>query len=186
MTIVIAVKSRKRKTLDYMVIDDVRILSEHSAGMRSDIVVTVGGDALTDPRIITVRYLNTGNKEIFEADFLANSITTTDASGTKNSKIAGKSDENIQVTEAGVVPHKSYSVDCLNRGEFLDIQYIVDMDGVDDAMPFSPVCRIAGATRPPKLIEQRFTREYVIEVLKRFWSASSTSVAETAASPVGI
>ncbi|MFV8315712.1 hypothetical protein [Mycobacterium sp. 23] len=172
VTIVIFFKTRKRKTLDYSLVDDVKILSDRLSGIRGDIVVTVGGSAIKDPRIVTVRYMNTGNQEILKSDFLANSITTTDASGTVNSQLAGHS-EHIAVTESGVVPHKSYRADCLNPGDYLEIQYILDMDGIDSDAPFAPVCRIKGATRPAKLIEPRFTREELLKALRRALKAST-------------
>lgn len=157
VTIVIFLKTRKRKTLDYTLVDDVKILSDRISGMRSDIIVTVGGEVIKDPRILTVRYVNTGNQEILESDFLANSITTTDKSGTVNSELAGHSG-NVAVTERGVVPHKTYAPDCLNPGDYIEIQYILDMDGIDSSVPFSPVCRIQGATRPSKLTKLREQR----------------------------
>ena len=166
VTIVIAVKNRKRKTLDYTLVDDVKILSDRIGGVRSDIVVTVGETVIKDPRIITVRYINTGNKEILKDDFLANNITTKDKSGTVNSQLAGCSNDDIAVTERDVAPHKIYTPDCLNPGDYIEIQYILDMDGVDSAVPFSPVCRIAGVTRTPKLLERFITREQFRQALK--------------------
>jgi hypothetical protein len=157
VTVVFFYKGRGRKTLDYMLVDDVKILPEGVSGIRSDIVVTVGGTPIKDPRIITVRYINTGNREILQSDFLVESITTKDDSGIVNSQLTGHS-RNLAVTESGVDPHKSYTADCLNAGEYLEIQYLLEMDGVDDAAPFSPICRIQGASREARLLERAITR----------------------------
>ncbi len=150
VTITIFLITRKRKTLDVEFIDDVRILSERASDMRDDIVVTVGKLQLKDPRILTVRYRNTGNQEIVADDFLGGGITTTDKSGPViTSQLVAVSDEAIHSVESGLAPHKSYYVDCLNPGDYLQVQYILDMAGADDK-PFAPVCRVKGATRPPK------------------------------------
>lgn len=164
VTITIFFKNRKRKTLDYLIVDDVKILSDRAGDMRGDIVVTVGTLQLKDPRIVTVRYINTGNQEIVKDDFLNRSITTTDASGAVNSHLAGVSDESIISVESGLAPHKSYFADCLNPGDYLEVQYILDMSGVEGGQPFRPVCRIKGATRQPKRIDPRLTGKELAEL----------------------
>lgn len=152
-SVIVFRKSRKRKTLDYAFIDDVKILSERATAMQSEIVVTVDGVDVNDPRIITVRYVNTGNQEILQSDFTASSITTLEDSGVVNSQLVGLSDNSISITEGGLLPHRRWTPDCLNPGDYLDVQYILDMAKADKA--FTPVCRVQGATRPPELLRPR-------------------------------
>lgn len=128
VSITLYLKTRKVKTLDYQFVDDVQILSD-SVGRSAidDVVVTVGGVVIGHPRIVTVRFTNTGNQEILRGDFLSNSITTSDESGVVNSQLVGLSDRRIEVTEAGVVPHKTYTADCLNAGDYIVVRYLLDM-----------------------------------------------------------
>jgi hypothetical protein len=151
-TVAIYQMNRKRKTLDYTIVDDVTVLSDRVGALRSEIVINVRNKTLTDPRILRVRFINTGNQEIVKDDFLAGSITTVDGHGIVDSQLVAASD-GLETTESGLAPHKSYYADCLNQGEWLEVQYIVEMDGMPKDQPFSAVCRIRGATRTSKLIE---------------------------------
>ncbi|TDZ92184.1 hypothetical protein [Mycobacteroides salmoniphilum] len=168
VTVVIFFKNRARKTLDYALINDVRIVPDGLGDIREDITIRVGTATLRDPRILTVRYINTGNKGIARADFLNGSITTAPDSGVCNSQIVDKSDRDMAITESGVVPHKSYTVDCLNPGDYLDIQYILDMNDVSGDVLFKPVCRIQDATRSSRLVRPTAGRDAALDVLQEY------------------
>lgn len=62
-------KNKKWKTLDYIVLSDVHLLSSSASDVK-DLVVNFRGRELSAPRVITIKFVNTGNQEIKQEDFV--------------------------------------------------------------------------------------------------------------------
>lgn len=153
--------NKARKTLDYEILSDVFLLKKHTAVVNGIVEVMVRGESVANPRVTSIRYQNTGNKEIMSDEFLKD-ITLS----------GGVHVLQIVVNEsAGVVPQvavtsggggqPSIAADCLNPGDYLDVQYIIDDTGV----PIVPNYRIRGATRPAKDMKKTRSRNFRVMAL---------------------
>ncbi|KAB2587295.1 hypothetical protein BS297_01040 [Rhodococcus erythropolis] len=156
VTVTIALWNKARKTLDYEILSDVLLLTKHTELISGIVEVTVKGKPVASPRVISIRYQNTGNKEIMSDEFLK-TITLP----------AGVQVLQVTINEStGVVPQvavsakedvqPSIAADCLNPGDYLDVQYLID----DVETPIVPTYRIRGATRPAKDMRKSRSRNF--------------------------
>lgn len=61
-------RGQTRKCLDYLITSDVKLLSDEATKLGS-LEVTYESHALKHPRVVTIKFTNTGNKEIKAEDF---------------------------------------------------------------------------------------------------------------------
>lgn len=136
-------KNKRRKTLDWELKSDTRILSHTAAVDGQDVKVMVGDEVLNNPRMLTYRFKNTGNVEIMRDDFLRDiTLPEVDVISVSVNDLAG-----IQLI-VDFEPEVKVAADCLNPGEHLQVKYLVDNASGDVVPDF----RVKGATRPPKSI----------------------------------
>lgn len=156
VTVTIALWNKARKTLDYEILSDVFLLKKHTAVVSGIVEVMVRGKSVANPRVISIRYQNTGNKEIISDEFLKD-ITLSGGIHVLQVMVnesAGVVPQVAVSTAEGVQP--SIAADCLNPGDYLDVQYIIDDTGV----PIVPIYRIRGATRPAKDMKKSRSRNF--------------------------
>lgn len=161
-------KFANAKTLDYEVISDVRVLRDVTSDLNSKIVVTVDGDAVDQPRFVTIRYCNTGNTGISDDDF-DGGVALKDTTGVKNAKLVRLSNDKLKATESGLLPNRKFYVESLNRKDYFDVQYLVD--GATRTTQIDPDYRIKGETRHGKHVSSRRKTETILNTI-----AASVSV----------
>lgn len=151
VSLVIARKGRASTTLDYATVSEMRVLTESVSQLGSEIAVTVNGKTVSRPRFVTIRYKNTGRKEIRDKQY-SDGVGLSDTDGVVGVEIAGAAHKDMRLIEIGLMPNLRYSVESLNRGEWFDIQYLVDDSKQSGKLV--PTYRVDGQTRPPKDFSQ--------------------------------
>lgn len=141
-------KNKPRKTLDYQITSDILMLRHSGGSGTGPLRVLVGERSVSEPRLIAVRYQNTGNREILSQDFLQAIKLQSDL---EVLHLEVRETSGIVITvdmgKIGATTIKSQptiTVDCLNPGEFIDVQYLID----DSRSSVIPSYRVKGATRP--------------------------------------
>ncbi|EHI41318.1 hypothetical protein OPAG_08136 [Rhodococcus opacus PD630] len=158
-------KNKKKKTLDFAVSENVAILSRVRNSISEPVTVRVGNHELVRPRLITIRYENTGNQEIIQDDFLSSLSVIFGGAMVISAQVSEKSDSEISVHEVEKEGVTAFKSDCLNAGDYFEVQYIVEEDEASES-PYAvnPSYRIKGATRPPRRMDQTstFTRSAIL------------------------
>jgi hypothetical protein len=147
VSLIIAFRGRAKTTLDYATLSEVRVLTEKVSQLNSEIAVTVDGKTVSRPRFVTIRYKNTGRKEIRLEQF-SDGVGLSATDGVVGVELAGVANKNMKMAQIGLMPDLRYAVESLNRGEWFDIQYLVDDKGQSGKLV--PEYRVDGETRPPK------------------------------------
>lgn len=150
-SLVIARRGRASTMLDYATVNETRVLTESVSQLSSEIAVTVNGTTVSRPRFVTIRYKNTGRKEIRYEQF-SDGVGLSDTNGVVGVEIADVANKDMKMVEIGLMPNLRYSVESLNRGEWFDIQYLVD--DTKQSGKLVPAYRVDGQTRPPKDFSQ--------------------------------
>lgn len=149
-------KNKKRKTLDFLILTDIPVLSPEGAAISEQVRVVVHGETIDNPRLVSVLFANTGNQEIVADDFLL--PFTAECKGGKivSASIGDASEETVS---AEVHDDHTVTVDCLNAGEHVVVQYLVEVsDDEDEDFELKPKYRVRGATRAPQEIDTMRTR----------------------------
>lgn len=152
-------KNKKRKTLDFSVQNSVSILSSSaSSSLGAPITVRVGDHELKRPALITVRYMNTGNQEILKDDLLTPLALTFGGDRQVSAEVVSKSSDNIKHEELEIEAGKAFLCDCLNAGDYIDVQYILEQQTLIDTestgrRKIEPAYRVKGATSPARRVD---------------------------------
>lgn len=153
--------NKAKKQIDYQVINDVMILSRHASSLREKLHIEYGSHTLQNPRIVTIKFINTGNKAIEGSDF-KQAITVRhgeyDDIRAIDGFIVDQAADGI-ITEifdyAAGNKYIQIAPDLLNSREWFIVQFLYDHDE-----PLRVSCRFKDQTRPMKELLPVSTRAF--------------------------
>jgi hypothetical protein len=125
-------KDRSTKTLDYRVIDDLPILANRPDD--DDLKVTYMDEEVNHPRIVRVRFTNTGKQVIKSTDFLEPYVISCRTSNLLDATITDESDQNLvmmfETDSRNSDGNGTITLTCntLNTGDTFTVQLIVDSE----------------------------------------------------------
>ena len=151
----IYLRQKTRKHIDYRYITSTRVFKPRSEKVYGEIKVMVDGREVEDARFVTIRYINTGNQMIERNDFLKY-IGLSEATGIVSVKMVDKSDDTLQMIEAGVMPNIQWGVETMNARDHFDVQYVLDESKGHNRV--LPECKIKNETRSMRNQSKRLRR----------------------------
>jgi len=152
--------NKAKQQIDYQIINDVMIVSRHASSLREKLHIEYEAHTLQNPRIVTIKFINTGNKAIEGSDF-KQAITVRHGQHDDIRAIDGfivdQAADGI-VTEifdrAAGNKYIQIEPDLLNPREWFTVQFLYDHDE-----PLKLSCRFKGQTRSMKELFPVSTRE---------------------------
>ena len=161
----IALWQHKPKRLDYRVRTNVPILSQHASELGSRIVVAHYGNELKEPRLVTVRIMNTGKQAIVAEDYVQGITIEYEANPPFEAFIARESGPGICTDVwSGTGGMHGDPIDVrpmlMNQGDWFDVQLLSDGPSGD----VSVSARFKDQARPMRVITEtsREKREFTI------------------------
>ncbi len=159
VTLYLRRRDKESKTFDYRVISDLPILL---ARPDNELKVTYMNHEVQNPRMLRVRFVNTGKQVIKAADFLNPYFIRLEGSQLLNTAITEMSAEDLADFAAdGQKGWVQLTIKTLNPGDSFTVQMIVDNE---DSPSISISGRIEGETRKtaiyPTKSELTLTREW--------------------------
>lgn len=143
-------RNRKTRTLDYQILSDIAVLSHRPNG--DQLKVTYEGEELDNPRVVSLRFANTGSEVIRAAEILDDYAVTFQAGWLFSAQILDQSANDLASFEiasedvAGVVRHQiQLRLSTLNPGDYFTLQMLIDSENEAE---FKIGGRIEGQTRP--------------------------------------
>lgn len=147
-------QDKTSKTLDYEILSDTSILNNRLHG---DVLkVTYRGREVNSPRIVRIRFTNTGNQVIKKTDFLEPCVISCGGIQILETTITDESDKNLILEiEKGTATGSSevmLSCNTLNEEDTFTVQMVVD-----SRTPVQPHAssRIEGQTRKTELLSSK-------------------------------
>ncbi len=146
LTVAIFRKNRERKTLDFEIKNDVDLISSHAPRI-SDLKVIYQSDVLDAPRIVSIKFINSGNKLVVADDFVEPiRVKHGDDEIAKDAFVVAQSTPGIigaVFDEASGARTVAIKPQLLNPGEHFTVQFLYD--GHEKLAVW---CRFKGQSRP--------------------------------------
>lgn len=168
--IILHYRQRRPKRLDYMVLTNVPIETLAVEGDKPRLQVMFAGMELANPRVITLRLINTGREPVTDSDYAAPLTITWDDAIIRDCGVIGSSAPDMLTPQtirylfnevdgqpdiSGGIEEIRLQPNCMNADESIDLRIVVD--GGDK---LAVACRVVGQTRSMRRIPYRPSSRY--------------------------
>jgi hypothetical protein len=131
VTLIIYLLQRDKKTFDWQLLTDEQIVTRTAREARGGITVLWDNTVeLTHPRLLTIRLMNTGKREIRPEDFDGDTVITADATMDIQSAYIVRRHEGMRHEPDCAWTTRECNVKAIlyNRGDWVDVQLVLDHD----------------------------------------------------------